>query len=525
MRTAQELADLGYAVTIVENTADLDQARSQFLAQASPEQATYFESAVQNISSASGVECLTGTSLLHFDGMPGQFRIKLQQGTEVVDRQAGAVVLASDIQAGPLFQAYGLIPSERVISQSQFEDLSRADGAAQSCGRGKRVAFLVGFGQEGHPLVMRRVMNGVQAVQELGGQAYVYVQNIKVAASGLERLYRANRDRGAIYFKLQAMPEISPDGSRIVSLDPVLGQEVALEPDLVVVEEQLEAHRDIPRLAHLLRIDLGPWDFGQENNVHRFPVRSNREGIFVVGGSREVTDLAWSWTDAANAALEVHKLLGSGGPAGPESKAEVDKEKCCFCLTCYRCCPHGAITWEDKPVISPLACQACGICASECPQDAIQIRAFEDQSIKSQLEQHLSDSPEAPGIVAFCCENSSLEALKMARRFGLNLPAGLKTVHVPCAGKVDLDYLFTAFLKGADGVLVLSCHPGNCKSVRGNTFAGWRVENVQRMLNNAGMDTSRLRWASLASNMGHELAGILNELETDLKDLGPSPLK
>jgi coenzyme F420-reducing hydrogenase delta subunit/Pyruvate/2-oxoacid:ferredoxin oxidoreductase delta subunit len=300
---------------------------------------------------------------------------------------------------------------------------------------------------------------------------------------------------------------------------------VALEPDLVVVEEKLETPPDAPQLAHLLRIDLGPWNFVQENNVHRFPVRSNREGIFVVGGSKDVADLMWSWTDAANAALEVHKFLGRGTKLVPESKAVVDKEKCCFCLTCYRCCPHGAITWEDKPVISTLACQACGICASECPQDAIQIRAFEDQNIKSQLEQSLSDVPESPGIVAFCCENSSLEALKMAQRFGLNLPAGLKTIHVPCAGKVDLDYLFTAFLKGADGVLVLTCHPGNCKSVRGNTFAGWRVENVQRMLTNAGMDKNRLRFATLASNMGHELSGILNEMEADLKNLGPSPLK
>jgi coenzyme F420-reducing hydrogenase delta subunit len=61
--------------------------------------------------------------------------------------------------------------------------------------------------------------------------------------------------------------------------------------------------------------------------------------------------------------------------------------------------------------------------------------------------------------------------------------------------------------------------------VRGNTFAGWRVENVQRMLANAGMDKSRLRFATLASNMGHELAGILSGMEDDLKKLGPSPLK
>ena len=526
-RAAQELAEMGYAVTIVENEPDLAQARqkAEFLAQVDPKQGEEFQARIKDLPSRLGIESLTGTSLLHFEGMPGDFRMKLLQGSEVVERQAGAVVVASDVQAEPLFEAYGLNPSSRVISQSQFEALVRGDKADDSIGTGKKIAFLVGLGQEGNTVAMRRVMQGAQAVQDRGGQAYVYVNNIKVAANGLERMYRDNRESGAIFFKLSAVPEIKPDGSYIVSLDPVLGQEVALEPDLVVVEEALHVPGDAPKLAHLLRIDLGPWDFLQENNVHRFPILSNREGIFVVGGSRDVADLAGSWTDAANAALEVHKFLGDGTKLAPESKAVVDKEKCCFCLTCYRCCPHGAISWDDKPVISPLACQACGICASECPQDAIQIMAFEDDSIKSQLDQSLRQTAETPSLVAFCCENSSLEALKMARLFGLDLPAGLRTVHVPCAGKVDLDYLFSAFLKGADGVLVLTCHPGNCKSVRGNTFAGWRVENVQRMLANAGVEKSRLRFATLASNMGHELAGILSGMEDDLKKLGPSPLK
>jgi heterodisulfide reductase subunit A-like polyferredoxin/coenzyme F420-reducing hydrogenase delta subunit len=525
--TARQLADLGYKVTLVENEPSLDQEmdKSGFLASAAPKAGELFTSNIKDTTNSSGIECLTGTSLLHFEGMPGQFRMKLMQGTQVVERQAGAVVLASDVQATPLFQAYGLTPSQRVVSQSQFETLVQSNDAANAAGSGKRIAFVVGFGQEGHPFIMRRVMQAAQKVQDLGGQAYVYVNNIKVAANGLEQLYRDNRDSGAIYFKLHAQPEISPDGSSIVSLDPVLGQEVALEPDMVVVEEALQASQEAPKLAHLLRIDLGPWSFLQENNVHRFPVRSNREGIFVVGGSRDVADLSLAWVDAANAALEVHKFLGDGIKLIPEATAVVDKEKCCFCLTCYRCCPHGAISWEDKPVISPIACQACGICASECPQDAIQIMGFEDDGIKSQLDLSLSAKAETPSIVAFCCENSSLEALKMAKLFGLDLPAGLKTVHVPCAGKVDLDYIFSAFLKGADGVVVLSCHPGNCKSVRGNTFAGWRVKNVQRMLTNAGMDQSRLRFAGLASNMGHEITKILNDLEADLKNLGPSPLK
>lgn len=73
--------------------------------------------------------------------------------------------------------------------------------------------------------------------------------------------------------------------------------------------------------------------------------------------------------------------------------------------------------------------------------------------------------------------------------------------------------------------MVLSCHPGNCKSVRGNTFASWRVDNAYRMLDNAGMNHSRLLTASLASNMDVEFSELATRMEASLNELGPSPLK
>jgi coenzyme F420-reducing hydrogenase delta subunit len=98
-------------------------------------------------------------------------------------------------------------------------------------------------------------------------------------------------------------------------------------------------------------------------------------------------------------------------------------------------------------------------------------------------------------------------------------------VKVPCAGKIDVDYILTAFQAGADGVLVFACHKDNCKSQQGNTFAEWRVEDAGRMLEEIGLERERLRFATIASNMPVEFLRITQDLEKALRELGPNRMK
>ena len=162
---------------------------------------------------------------------------------------------------------------------------------------------------------MERVLSAVSAAAEIEGcTVYVYVNNIKVAEDGLERCYLQGRDKGATYFKLTRTPRIGQaDGKLSIDFsDPVLRQDIELEPDMVVVEEAIIANPGNPALAELLRIKKGPADFLQTENVHNYPVRSNREGVFVVGAGRKIGRLSGALTDAANIALAVRDLLGDG---------------------------------------------------------------------------------------------------------------------------------------------------------------------------------------------------------------------
>jgi coenzyme F420-reducing hydrogenase delta subunit len=130
-----------------------------------------------------------------------------------------------------------------------------------------------------------------------------------------------------------------------------------------------------------------------------------------------------------------------------------------------------------------------------------------------------------PFIVAFCCHRSAVQARDLAICMGHRLPQRLKVVEVPCSGTVSYDHIFTALDNNADGVMVLTCHKGNCHSEHGNIYAGQTVEQIQEMFLRIGFEKERLLIQTLASNMGTEFALIADRFEEMIGKLGPSRLK
>ncbi|SLM27580.1 putative fusion protein, heterodisulfide reductase (HdrA) / F420-non-reducing hydrogenase (MvhD) [Desulfamplus magnetovallimortis] len=497
LETASKIASQGYKVSVIgQKTACARQS-----------------GCTDEMLNSGTVNIMQDVVLEDVAGVTGDFRVTLAKGEEKMKAVFGAVVVAPNYSYASLNGAYGLALSDRVMSQSQFEAFMDSDGlkkvAADSGSDADDVenvivAFLTGFGQEGDPVSTGRALKSALAVQKTSGcKAYIYTGNIKVGAKGLERIFTEGRHAGVVCFKPSVMPEIeqNSDSVKISITDPVVRSTIELEPDYVVVEEALVVGQDNLDTATLLRIDTDLDGLLPSNNVHRFPVRSNRDGIFVASNS----------VDAANVALRIAELIGDGIKNVSADQAKVDEERCVICLTCYRSCPHGAIFWENgAAAISPAACQGCGICASECPMDAIQLGDFTDESLRKSVKDAVVSVEGSPSIVAFCCKNSALEAGEAAARFGHNMPAGFKMVKVPCAGKVDVEFIMKAFVEGADGVMVAACHEGNCKAERGNTYAKWRVNEIQKRLENMGLGKDCLCFTTIASNMAGEFAAKVN---------------
>ena len=60
----------------------------------------------------------------------------------------------------------------------------------------------------------------------------------------------------------------------------------------------------------------------------------------------------------------------------------------------------------------------------------------------------------------------------------LQYPPNLRPIRVMCSGMVSPDLVMEAFKTGADGVMVMGCHPGECHYLEGNIKAQARLEGL-----------------------------------------------
>ncbi|MCF6247570.1 MAG: hydrogenase iron-sulfur subunit [Desulfobacula sp.] len=107
----------------------------------------------------------------------------------------------------------------------------------------------------------------------------------------------------------------------------------------------------------------------------------------------------------------------------------------------------------------------------------------------------------------------------------LSYPADVKIIQLPCTGRVDILHLLNAFEDGADGVYVAGCLEGECHYISGNLKARRKVEYVQRILKEIGIEPERMQMYNLSSAQGARFAEIATEMAETIKELGPTPIQ
>ncbi len=472
---------------------------------------SYYEKILKKLKNTHNVFFLENAEIIKIKGTAGNFKVNLSVNGKVQKHIFGSIVIATPYKLEPIFEEFNISPSDNILALSEleekikdFEDLN-----------GQVFVFLTKFEDESNPVSFRRILLNALELSNLKAKVYIIAKNVKVAASGLEELAYEVRKRGAIIIKTAQKPQVAvEDVVKVSVVDSVINEKVEILANYVVVEEEILPNNSNQFLSEILSLHTDKTGFLQTNNVRRVPVYTNRKGIFVAGSGSGIKPFYQVVMDSINVAYEIRSLFKDEEISDIIS---VDDNKCVCCLTCYRVCPHGAISWDhEKIVISPLACEGCGICAAECPMNAIQLKIYSDEDIKSQIYEAISSTRARPLIIGFFCKNSAYEAFKGAKKFGYDIPLGLKPIKVPCAGKIDVDYILEALVQGADGVLIGACHNGNCKSEKGNIFASYRIEEIKKFLSSIGINPDKVYMINVASNMSKEFSLKVKELKEKL---------
>ena len=123
----------------------------------------------------------------------------------------------------------------------------------------------------------------------------------------------------------------------------------------------------------------------------------------------------------------------------------------------------------------------------------------------------LDNNTYEPKIVAFCCNWCSYAGADGAGTARKNYPANVKIIKVPCSCRVNPLFILRAFARGADGVILCGCHPGDCHYTTGNYFTRRRMTLLLGMLNYLGVagDRFRVEWVSAAE--GARFAQVMND--------------
>jgi len=362
------------------------------------------------------VRVFTGAQIKAIDGFVGNFQTTLEREEGGERREEtlahGVVVVATGAQyRTPTEYCYG--GSDRIVSQRELEEaLQGTKGPAldpliprfldPSSLHSVVMIQCVGSRDKDRPYCSRiccaeAVKNAI-ALKELSPESDVYVLCRDIRTYGMrEEYYRKARELGVVFIRFtpEAQPEVRvADGRPVVSVhDPVLGRDIELAPDLLVLSSGFVPQPGSEELAKMLKVPLNAEGFFLEAHMKLRPVDFATEGVFMAGLCHFPKFIDEATAQAQAAASRAATILSRDTLEAEATVANVDPAKCSACHMCEGLCAYRAIevkvvnerTGKQAAVVNEALCKGCGACAANCRSLAIDIRGFQSESISREI--------------------------------------------------------------------------------------------------------------------------------------------
>ena len=597
LTAAREASKAGYKVTIIEK-ADVLGGKALGWVKQFPTKAPYADleeptigALIAEVEGDSNITVKTATEIARIAGSPGEFLASLKAaGTDsewdapfkvAVDEQdkidkgemedpnanfkhymdvdpdglkAGSVILATGWTPADVseYEHLGYADNDKVVTNAEFEKMAKEGKLAGI----NSVAFVMSPGGEEHDqdfpyansVTSMVALKQAKYVRENNGdaKAYVLYQHMRTPGN-MEMFYKGIQEDEGIFFTKATVTKVeaSGDGCVVTAKDTLLGEDLDLDVDLVVLAAGMEpTTKDAATINLAYRqgpafLDLDLFDGYADSHFICFPYETRRTGIYACGGVRKAMPMDETVDDATGAALKAIQAIEStdrGVAVHPRSGdmtyPDFFMQRCTQCKRCTEECPFGAIDDDEKgtPKPNPTRCRRCGTCMGACPERIIGFKDYNVDMIGSMIKavEVPDDDEDKLRILALVCENDAMPALDMAAMRKHSLNSLIRFIPVRCLGSVNMSWIKDAMSSGMDGVILLGCKYGDdyqCHFVKGSEIASKRMENIGETLGQLGLEPERCAMKEIAITDYDTVPAILDEFVEEILELGPNPFK
>ena len=129
-----------------------------------------------------------------------------------------------------------------------------------------------------------------------------------------------------------------------------------------------------------------------------------------------------------------------------------------------------------------------------------------------------------PQIIGFLCNWCSYTGADLAGTARMQIPSSIRVIRVMCSGRIDPLFVLRGLLRGADGIMMMGCHPGDCHYQKGNYNTRRRFVMMQSILGTLGLDSERLGLWWVSASEGAKYAKVTKEFSDKITKKGPNPL-
>jgi heterodisulfide reductase subunit A len=214
-----------------------------------------------------------------------------------------------------------------------------------------------------------------------------------------EDYYREASDRHVKFIRYEpedppevtAVTEGGKEALRVTVTDPILGQRLELDADLLSLAAAVVPSASTKEIAALFKVTLSPDDFFKEAHVKLKPVEFAADGVFLCGTAHYPKHIQETINQAYGAAGRVLTLLSRDTVTASGSVCTVVENECVACGACISACTYDAIEFIDTPRgqkawVNPVLCKGDGVCNAKCPTSAIVLKHFTDEAIFGQID-------------------------------------------------------------------------------------------------------------------------------------------